>query len=87
MSCNPDNKSESVLPDKTEIEESYILAIRAYQVGYLMGRLEGITDNHYTTEDLERSTLEYIQSIGLDPKYYIYAKEKWWKKKKWQNIF
>src|SRR3990167_594062 len=74
LSCNLDNKPESVLSNNVEIEKSYILVIRAYQVGYLMGRLEGITDDRYTTEDLERSTLEYIQSIGLGPKYYIYAK-------------
>ena len=83
LNCNPDNKSEPILQDKTKsvlsdnikIEVYNLLEIKAYKLGYLMGRLEAIDDNKYTIEDLEGSTLWFIQSIGLGPEYYIYAKE------------
>lgn len=61
------------------INDGYVLTIRAYKLGYLKGRIDEMESslNKRGKVDIEaesrKNTLDYIKHLGLGKKYYKYA--------------
>ena len=60
------------------IDKDYELAISAFKLGYIQGRIDQMTkqkNNEYAYSDIEieQRTLEYIKDLRLDSAYYKFA--------------